>query len=244
MLFNLFTKLYPVSFNGQIDIHNHLLYGVDDGSKSLDESKRMLKAYKELGFESTILTPHIFKDIYPNSEKDLKSKFQNLISETKSIKSPKITNLGAEYMVDDLFLEKVKSGVELLPFYKNYVLIEIPLFSDSYLLKQTVFELQLNGYTPVLAHPERYLNVGTKELKSLRAKGVMLQLNALSLTGNYGKEVRSKAFKLLKNNLFDFIATDAHNPKDLEKLKQLRLTRFYRDKFQAILKAQKEELGL
>ena len=61
---------------------------------------------------------------------------------------------------------------------------------------------------------------------------------------NYGKEVRSKAFKLLKNNLYDFIATDAHNPQDLEKLKKLRLTRFYRDKFQAIIKAQKEELGL
>ena len=244
MLFNLFTKLYPVSFNGQIDIHNHLLYGVDDGSKSLDESKRMLKAYKELGFESIILTPHIFKDIYPNNEKDLKSKFQSLISETKSIKSPKITNLGAEYMVDDLFLEKVKNGAELLTFYKNHVLIEIPLFADSYLLKQAVFELQLNDYIVVLAHPERYLNVGVKELKSLRSKGVMLQLNALSLIGNYGKEVRSKAFKLLKNNLFDFIATDAHSPSDLEKLKKLRLTRFYRDKFQAILKAQKEELGI
>ena len=129
MLFKLFTKLYPVYFSGQIDIHNHLLYGVDDGSKSLDESKRMLKAYKELGFESIMVTPHIFKDIYPNTEKDLKSKFQSLISETKSIKSPKITNLGAEYMVDDLFLEKVKSGSGLLPFYKNYVLIEIPLFA-------------------------------------------------------------------------------------------------------------------
>ena len=244
MLFNLFTKLYPLSFSGQIDIHNHLLYGVDDGSKSLDESKRMLKVYKELGFESIILTPHIFEDIYPNSEKVLKSKFQNLIKETLGIKSPKITNLGAEYMVDDLFLEKVKSRSELLPFYKNYVLIEIPLFADSYLLKQTIFELQLNDYIVVLAHPERYLNVGTKELKSLREKGVMLQLNALSLTGNYGKEVRSKAFKLLKNNLFDFIATDAHNPQDLEKLKKLRLTRFYRDKFQAILKNQKEELEL
>lgn len=242
MLFNLFTKLYSVSFSGQIDIHNHLLHGVDDGSKSLDESKRMLKAYKELGFAFIIVTPHIFKDIYPNSEKDLKSKFNSLTSETKNIKSPKITNLGAEYMVDDLFLEKVKKGAELLPFYKNYVLIEIPLFADSYLLYQTVFELQLNDYTPVLAHPERYLNVGTKELKSLRAKGVMLQLNALSLIGDYGKEVKSKAFKLLKNNLFDFIATDAHNPRDLEKLKKLRLIRFYKDKFQAILKAQKEEL--
>ena len=136
----------------------------------------MLKAYKELGFESIIVTPHIFKDIYPNSEKDLKSKFQNLISETKSIKSPKIINLGAEYMVDDLFLEKVKSGSELLPFYKNYVLIEIPLFADSYLLKQTVFELQLNDYIVVLAHPERYLNVGTKELKSLREKELCFSL--------------------------------------------------------------------
>ena len=242
MLFNLFTKLYHVSFSGQIDIHNHLLYGVDDGSMSLDESKRMLKAYKELGFASIIVTPHIFKDIYPNSEKDLKSKFQKLIKETKSIKSPKITNLGAEYMVDDLFLEKVKSGAELLIFYKNHVLIEIPLFADSYLLNQNVFELQLNDYIPVLAHPERYLNVGIKELKSLREKGVMLQLNALSLTGNYGKEVKSKAFKLLKNDLFDFIATDAHNLQDLEKLKRLRLTRFFRDKFQAILKNQKEEL--
>ena len=242
MLLNLFTKLYPVSFSGQIDIHNHLLYAVDDGSKSLDESKRMLKAYKELGFKSIMVTPHIFKDIYPNNEKDLKSKFQNLIRESKSIKSPKITNLGAEYMVDELFIEKVKSGADLLTFYKNYVLIEIPLFSDSYLLKQTVFELQLNDYIPVLAHPERYLNVSTKELKSLRTKGVMLQLNALSFTGNYGKEVKSKAFKLLKNNLYDFIATDAHNPQDLEKIKKLRLTRFYRDKFQAVLKAQKEEL--
>ena len=244
MLFNLFTKLYPVSFSGQIDIHNHLLYGVDDGSKSLDESKRMLKAYKELGFESIILTPHIFKDIYPNSEKDLKSKFQNLVKDTKIIKSPIITNLGAEYMVDDLFLEKVKSGSELLTFYKNLVLIEIPIFADSYLLKQTVFELQLNDYIPVLAHPERYLNVSTKELKSLKEKGIMLQLNALSLTGNYGKEVKNKAFKLFKNDLYDFIATDAHSPQDLEKLKRLRLTRTYRDKFRAILKNQKEELGL
>ena len=68
----------------------------------------------------------------------------------------------------------------------------------------------------------------------------MLQLNALSLTGNYGKRGKSKAFKLLKNNLFDFIATDAHNPQDLEKLKKLRLTGFYRDKFQAILKIKKK----
>ena len=108
----------------------------------------------------------------------------------------------------------------------EYILVEINFFSETILLVEAGFTLLQNNISPILAHPERYHSILTvREYKELKNKGFYLQLNALSLTGHYGPEVKQKAEKLLKEGLYDFVATDAHNPQHLKTLQKLRLSK-------------------
>jgi protein-tyrosine phosphatase len=136
----------------------------------------------------------------------------------------KLLGYGAEYMVDEFFLKELDKKNELLTCFKNYVLIEIPFFGQLKLLEEALFKLQNMGYVPILAHPERYTAIeSSKKIKELKSRGAKMQLNALSLIGFYGKEVKEKSFKFLRSKLYDLICTDAHNPYQLKKLEEIYL---------------------
>ena len=226
MSFSFFFRKKPQNlFKGFVDFHNHLLPEIDDGSKSIEQSLEMLKIYNDLGIEKIIASPHIFKDLYPNTTKTIKKSFDDLTSSLLD-HSTRVLSYGAEYMVDEFFIKKLDINSELLTCIKNHVLIEIPFFGDLRLLREVLFKLQNLGYFPILAHPERYISIeSSKKIMELKKRGAKMQLNALSLMGYYGKDIQNKSREFLKLGLYNFIGTDAHNPYQLKKLNEIYLNK-------------------
>jgi tyrosine-protein phosphatase YwqE len=128
----------------------------------------------------------------------------------------------AEYYMDDFFEELLEKG-DILTLEDNHVLVEMSFFSEAFKLDEYLFKMQVKGYKPILAHPERYTYYLKKfdRLEDLKNRGFKLQLNLLSLTGHYGKEVKDLAIMILNKNLYDFVGTDTHNIGHIEKLKTL-----------------------
>lgn len=225
MSFSFFFRKKPQNlFRDMVDFHNHILPGIDDGSQSIAQSLMMLDLYQDLEIKAVIASPHIYKELYPNTPESISKSFETL--SPKAIqKNVQIKGYAAEYLVDDFFLEHLQNNTSLLCCFDQHVLIEIPFFGTLKLLEQAVFTMQNMGYTAVLAHPERYANLKNESLNNLRIRGVKLQLNALSLMGHYSTEVKKKASEWLTRGLYDFVGTDAHNEQQLLKLKSLRLNK-------------------
>ena len=225
-MFSFFQKHQKPLFEGLCDIHNHLLPDIDDGSKDLETSAKMLHAFEALGFSSTIPTPHIYKELYPNTPETIKNVFDLLKQHKEHENSVTINSYAAEYMVDEVFMKGLEESSPLLLLNDTFILLEINFFGQTTMLKSACFNLCQKDITPILAHPERYhLIKDISEYQNLKNQGFYFQLNALSLTGQYGPEVKQKAEKLLKAGLYDFVATDAHSVNDLKKLKNLSLSK-------------------
>ena len=196
-----------------VDIHSHLLPGLDDGSPNLDESVKLIKSLHELGFSSLYCTPHIFTELYPNSLDTILPALNEtkLAIETSNI-DVKI-GAAAEYMLDDTFLVTD----ELLTLPGKHVLIEMSYLTESPNIEQVVTDLMADGYKVILAHPERYLyyHSNKSRLQRFKEMGVLFQLNLLAVTGNYGKSVKASAEYLLDKKLYDLAATDLHHEKHL-----------------------------
>lgn len=226
MNFSFFIKKKEQNlFRGLVDFHNHILPAIDDGSRSLEQSLKMLKCYEALGIEKVLASPHIYQGLYPNTPKTIQAAYGVLDLKAKN-NPTKLIGYAAEYMVDEFFIKSLQNNAELLCCFDRAVLIEMPYFGNPDILKRVQFELQNSNYKPILAHPERYLNLrNLTTIKDLKARGVKMQLNALSLTGLYGARVRKKAYEWLRKEVYDFIGTDAHSEGQLERLKGLHLNK-------------------
>lgn len=194
-------------FNGFSDWHSHILPGVDDGIPSMDKALEVLKQYENLGINKIWLTPHIMED-FPNKTQDLKNKYEELKSNWKGNIE---IRLASENMLDNLF-EKRLSENDFLPIGNdaNHLLVETSYFTPPYNMDELLDETQAKGYHIVLAHPERYMYMGNKEYQKLKDKGILFQMNLLSIVGVYGKEAQQKAENLLKSDMIDFCGTDIH----------------------------------
>ncbi len=225
-MFSIFNKTYNQKlFNGLIDFHNHILPGIDDGSKSADESLKMLDVYEALGIEKVFASPHIYKDLYPNTAEEINDSFESF---SKASKNHKVNLLGylAEYMIDEYFINEIEKKKKFLTCFGNHVLVEMPFFGEIKVLNKVLFLLQTEGYYPILAHPERYTFIqSVDDIKKIKRTGVKMQLNALSLIGFYSKESENKAKLFLKNRLYDSVCTDAHNVRQLKKLQEIKLNK-------------------
>ncbi|AOW20086.1 tyrosine-protein phosphatase [Urechidicola croceus] len=214
------NELFPNSF---VDIHSHLLPGIDDGAKTLEDSIFLIKKMKSFGIKNIITTPHILGTFWPNTPEIINDKLALVKNE---LLNQHITDVNlsaaAEYMLDERFM-KLLYEKKLLTIKDNYVLIELSYVNPPENIFDLIFEIQTNGYIPILAHPERYIfyHYNFKNYKKLKDLGCYFQLNLLSLTEYYGREVYSTAIQLLKNNLIDFAGTDTHNDIHLKKLKEL-----------------------
>ena len=220
------SKEYSVNFSEiGVDIHSHLIPGVDDGSKDLDNSIELIRGLKELGFKKIITTPHIYSEFYPNTSDRLLAGLDTLRQGLKNANIDIEVACAAEYFMDEMFEELLDKN-DILTVYDNYVLVEMSFFSESIRLEEYLFKMQIKGYQPILAHPERYTYYTNnfERFQNLKDRGCKLQLNLLSLTGHYGKEVKDLAIRLLDANLYDFVGTDTHNLTHVEKLKTLTLT--------------------
>ncbi len=204
-----------------VDMHSHLIPGIDDGSKSMEESIELIKALYNLGYKKLITTPHIQTDRYKNNRDIILSGLDSLRNEVEKEKIPIELDAAAEYLIDDGFTDKMSKG-GLLTFGKNYLLVELSYFSEPFNLKNTFFELQTDGYNVVLAHPERYTywHNRIEIYEELVTRGIFLQLNINSLTGWYSKESKEIAEKLIDRKLIRFLGTDTHNQQYLQELQK------------------------
>lgn len=203
----------------QLDMHNHLLPGVDDGPSSMEESLKMIEAYINMGWTHIITTPHINETHYPNSPDKLRAVFESLQKEVNKRGFSIHLDLAAEYQTDALFQKHLKEE-RLLSMADKRVLIELPFFQPPINWSQYFFDAQLKGYTPILAHAERYLywKKDLEKFATLRDRGVELQLNLSALIGKYGSEVQRLAEKLISREAYSWVASDAHSVDDLNKI--------------------------
>ena len=224
----LFFKKKDIPLNeffpdGFVDIHSHLLPGIDDGAKDLENSISLITKMHSYGIKNFITTPHVLGDVYPNSSKTIKGKLELVKDELIKQGFHDINiNAAAEYMMDEQFVERLKVN-DILTLKDNYILVEMSYFNAPYNLYDVLFEIQLKGYKPVLAHPERYnfYHNDFQNFYKLKKAGCVFQLNLLSLTEQYGKGVQKTAHKLLKENMYDFVGTDTHHHNHLKLLNKI-----------------------
>ncbi len=223
-LSNIFGKKEPkLPFDFSVfktDMHSHLIPGIDDGSESLENSLEMIKEFASLGYTKLVTTPHIMSDYFKNSPETILPGLDK-VKQALTENNINITlEAAAEYYLDEFFIQKIKEK-NILSFGNNYVLFELPFMSEPPQLAETTFELQMAGFKPILAHPERYgyWHNNLEKLQEQKDKGVLLQINLLSVIGHYGPEVQKAAEKLIENNLFDLVGSDCHRIQHLEALK-------------------------
>lgn len=225
---NIFTKkkaaLAPQDFGALItDVHSHLIPGIDDGSKSLDESISLILGLQSLGYKKIITTPHIMFDYYRNDREKILSGLKRLREALKLHKIDVEIDAAAEYYLDDHFEELIEKK-ELLTFGDNMVLFELSFFEEPRMLDQVIFKLQLEGYKPVLAHPERYAywHRSIDKYEKLIDKGVLLQANLGSFSGNYGPEVMKVANTLADNKWLALLGSDTHHMMHIQLFQTLK----------------------
>lgn len=194
-------------FSGMTDWHSHVLPGVDDGIRNLNDSLDVLRHFESLGVSTLWLTPHIMED-YPNTTDKLRERFQEL----KEAWDGKLQlRLSSENMLDSLFEERL-AAKDFLTIGDNsdHLLVETSYFSAPMGFDEIIDSIMSAGYFPLLAHPERYTYMDEKYYSRLREKGVKMQLNYVSLVGGYGETARKKSVWLLKNGYIDVIGSDVH----------------------------------
>ena len=197
---------------GGVDIHSHLVPGVDDGARDVDDSLSMIQAMVALGYRGAITTPHIHLESYPaNSAHSLQIPYGHLQQALVAKEVSFTVKLAAEYFFDDQFQGLIQQN-ELLTFGSRYVLFETSHQNRPLQLDQVIFDLQNRRYKPVFAHPERYLYAwdNPRLLHVLRDKGVLLQVNLNSILGVYNRKVQQTARYLLEKGMVSFLGTDAH----------------------------------
>jgi len=226
-MFQIFSKnsfLVDLLFD-MVDIHNHILPGIDDGAQSLEESVAMIKEFKEIGISQFICTPHImhnYHDNTPQSIAEAESKLKNRLLEL-DIKGTNIKS-AAEHMIDDDFENKLNSS-QIIPLNDDHILIEMSYLQPSINFDQSIKKIIGEGFFPVFAHPERYqyLNNDLNKYHGLKSKGLKFQLNLLSLGGYYGNDVKKAAISLLEKEMYDFIGSDAHNLRHIQTLNSIKI---------------------
>lgn len=194
------------------DLHSHLIPGIDDGVQSLEEAYAMIAKMHELGYKKIITTPHIIWDCYRNTPEIILEGLDNVRNYCKQKGLEVEIFAAAEYFMDEHFVDMLRNGDKLLTLPGNRLLVELPYTTPLMNTSELLFSIIEHGYQPVLAHPERYkyLHNQTETYRKLNNQGCELQLNALSVTGQYGEGVRKTANWLLKEGLITFIGTDAH----------------------------------
>ena len=190
---------------GASDRHSHILYGVDDGVKTLEEALAILKFEEAAGISEVWCTPHVMEDV-PNTTDALKARFELLKS---SYNGPIALRLAAEYMLDNLFEERLETH-DLLTMEDDHVLVEASTIAAPYDFKGTLGRIMSEGYRPLLAHPERYRYLTEKDYETFNEMGVAFQLNLASLTGYYGESTARKAEWILKKGWYKTAGSDCH----------------------------------
>lgn len=222
-----------------MDLHSHLLPGLDDGVQSMDESLDMIRRLESLGYRHLVTTPHVIWDYYRNTSEIIRASVEAVRVACREAGLAVTIDAAAEYFLDEHFSDMLRNNEPLLTLGEKRVLVELPYTTQLMNVSETLFSIVECGYRPVLAHPERYAyyHADPEAYRRFTAQGVELQLNALSLTGHYGDEVARAAEWLLRENLITYLGTDAHRMSHLDGLNKLS-----RSKWLGNYKFQNEQL--
>ncbi len=226
-MFSFFRKkkegIGPINFSDlKTDMHSHLIPGIDDGSKSIEESLILIRELHALGFTKLITTPHIMSDYYRNTPETILGGLEHVRAAAKAENIPVELFAAAEYYLDDGFIHKLENE-KLLTIGDNYLLFEISYVNAPDNLMQIIFRMQVLGYKPIMAHPERYpfWFDNFDFYRSLKDQGVLLQINTNSIAGYYGPEAKKISEKLIESELVDLLGTDTHAMKHIHALKKV-----------------------
>jgi len=208
------SELIPTNF---IDIHNHLLPGIDDGAKTIEETSDLVSKMKSLNIGSAIATPHTFGGCWENTRKTISDAYA--LATTVSENAKFIKGFASEYMLDHSLIQRSETE-PLLCIKDKILLVELSFLNSPIDMFELLFELKLKDYQIILAHPERYqyFHNSFKTFEALKNYDIDFQLNLLSLTGYYGIEIKKMAEKLLEADLFDYSGTDIHNANHIHQL--------------------------
>jgi tyrosine-protein phosphatase YwqE len=207
----------------QVDMHSHLIPGIDDGSKTIEESLDLVRRLAGFGLKKIITTPHVMSEYYRNTPEIIMTGLDQLRTAVKDEGIIIDIDAAAEYYMDEVFLERVQAGQKLLSFGDDYVLVETGFINKPQMLLDIIFHLEMAGYKPILAHPERYqyLIADKKLQEELIERKLLFQVNLLSFTGFYSKQVKEFGEMLVERNVVALLGTDCHNSRYLDMLESL-----------------------
>ena len=202
-----------------MDMHSHLIPGIDDGAKTMEESLELIRGLIQLGYSGAITTPHVMGDYYPNTAAIIQNGCEELRRAIRQAGLNFRLEASAEYNLDSYTAELFAQG-DILPMLGKRILVELSFFGAPPDLENRIFQLRLQGYFPILAHPERYSYYlgNLKALERIRDLGCDLQVNILSLTGHYGPQVAKWAKTLLDKEMVSYLGTDMHHAGHLQEL--------------------------
>ncbi|MDN3587021.1 capsular biosynthesis protein [Pedobacter aquatilis] len=207
------------------DMHSHIIPGIDDGAQSLKDSLLLAQKLKALGFKKLIATPHVMADYFRNTPDIINRGLDILRKGLSEAEIDLEVDAAAEYYLDETLEKKIKQK-QVLTFGAQYVLFELSYIN----LPQNLFEfiklIQDSGYTPVLAHPERYpyYYASIENFHKIKSAGCLLQLNSIAVTGYYGTGAKKIADEMVEHHLVDFIGSDMHHLKHAAALESSLLT--------------------
>ncbi len=236
MLFPFFKRRKKEKRRGpklRVDLHSHLIPGIDDGSQSMEESLSLLRGLEALGYEKLVITPHIMSDSYPNSAKTILSGLATLKEEAKENGISLQLEAGAEYYLDECFFEEMRKD-EIMAIGNRYVLFESSYISKPLQIEEMIFAIGEAGYEPMMAHPERYRYIKNpeKEYRRFKELGVQFQVNINSFGGHYGKQAEALVNFLNEAGMIDFLGSDVHHKKQLDTLSELFYSEVYHKIFE------------
>lgn len=228
-MFSFFTKKYFLidQLSNFVDIHNHILPGIDDGAKTTQESLALIRAFGEFGISKFIATPHIMNNVYNNTRTTINAA---LIALENELLEQNLTDVSvaaaAEHMIDDNF-ENILERNGVMPMREQYVLVEMSYLQPPINFDQAIVKLVSKRFYPILAHPERYgfLSQYSSKYSQYKAQGIFFQMNLLSLGKYYGDDTPKTAYRLLEEGLIDFVGTDIHNMEQMKALENLTISK-------------------
>tara|TARA_Y100001954_G_C15645872_1_gene520131 strand:+ start:46 stop:780 length:735 start_codon:yes stop_codon:yes gene_type:complete len=217
MIFNLFKSkptLKELIPDGFVDIHSHILPGIDDGAKDAEESLLLISKMNEMGFSKIIGTPHTYPGLYENCNETIIESYNKIKSKVLNVK------VASEYMIGEYLFERLEKK-DLLTLEGKSLLTELSFISEPLNMREMIFKIQINDYVPILAHPERYKFYYNdfRKYYTLKKLGYKFQINLLSVLGYYGKDVLKITDKLLSKNLVNFVGSDIHNKHQINYIK-------------------------
>jgi len=215
-----------------VEVHNHVLPGLDDGARTMQEALQMLFFWVEMGYQKVIATPH-HNSYYPTQDEEIEERLSQLQYQAQEQEMPIQITAASEYLLENTLLESSKKIMYFGP--KRYILIE---FGFSFLpigWETALYTLQQRGYTIVIAHPERYPYVTREMLQGWYERGLLLQINLLSLAGYYGKAEMQRAEYLLEKGWVHFVGSDMHSPQQIGPVREALQKKLLRKRLGSLL---------